>query len=138
MERYQLGSKGPLINATALGEFIFEFCRAYVLLLRWAVPTPSRATFRFGIFRAATPLALHLGKGRPETIEYAHSAVPAKRDQLVDSIASVDLSMGEGKLAATMLKRFYGLFGLGREAIPHLSPDGESFDPGTLGGSREG
>jgi hypothetical protein len=35
-------------------------------------------------------------------------------------------------MAARVLCAVYSMFGLGRDAIPHLVDDGERFDPGAL------
>jgi hypothetical protein len=55
----------------------------------------------------------------------------------VDTIGSVELfSQGaELRIAAEVLRRFYALFGLGREAIPFLNESGDQFDPDSIEGA---
>lgn len=54
---------------------------------------------------------------------------------LIGSLPSVQCLVSirrDLEIAALLLRRIYEFDGLGREAIPHLTPDGEMFDPAAL------
>jgi hypothetical protein len=135
MEHFGTPGRGVLINSTALAEFTFEFCRAYLMILEMGEPRPTHASFRSGLFRALEPVPLRLGVGTPDRFDYSYSARPAPSDEFVETLDRVVVSTSDGRaeeIAATLLRRLYARFGLGREAIPHLSEDGTHFDPKSL------
>lgn len=132
MERH---SGTPLINSIALGEVTWEFARTYMMLLDWADPRPQFVSFRVGLFRALEPLALRLGSGRADGVGYSFDAHDATVDEWVDEVGPIEVAGETGtgeRIAARLLRRIYGMFGFGREAIPHLVDDGERFDPTLL------
>jgi hypothetical protein len=50
-------------------------------------------------------------------------------------VGPVELREGDTwaqEVTVLILRRFYELFGWGREAIPYLTDDGKRFDPGSL------
>ena len=135
MEHYVVKDAQPLVNSIVLGEVTYEFCRAYLAILKWAEPRPPSAFFRVGLFRALEPKPLHLGKGRPEAAFYGYETHTAVHDTLDDIIGPLDVSDVDDRaaeLAASILRRFYELFGMGRETIPHLTSNGQRFDPSAL------
>jgi hypothetical protein len=129
MERYDPEKKGPLVNPAAVGEFVYEFVRMYSLLSPWCYPPILQAFFRVGVLQATEPLTLRLAEGRPRDFYRVRGRVAPKND-LVGTLGPVELLEGERaqEIAALVLRRFYELFGWGREAIPHLTADGLRFD----------
>jgi hypothetical protein len=86
MEPYAKAGHGVLINSTALGEFTFEFCRAYLMILEMSEPRPSNASFRVGLYRALEPEPLRLGAGKPDSLNFSHSARAAPSDEFVETV----------------------------------------------------
>lgn len=132
-DRTGIGLGGPLINAYAVGEYTFEFCRAAALVGTMCTPRPTHAFLRVGILQARHPNTLYLGIGRPRDFFPGH-AKPAPADELIDVTDPIDIRDPDRTPvgAVEILRHIYGLFGLGREAIPFLDEDGARFDPSLL------
>jgi hypothetical protein len=140
MEQWASLAPGPLINSTALTELVYEFCRAYAMILQRGDAHPSQLMFRFGFFRALEPQALRLGTGRSNSHDYALSTHPAPIDELIDEVGPVDVADGDEApaiTAALILRRLYSRFGFGTDAIPHLTEHGQRFDPKSLDDSTQ-
>jgi hypothetical protein len=134
MDQYNTEKKGPLINPTAVSEFVYEFVRMYSLLSSWCDPPIVRVPFRIGVFQATEPLALRLSEGRPRPF-FGFQGRKAPNNELMGIVGPVDLHEGDTwaqEVTVLILRRFYELFGWGREAIPHLTVDGQRFDPESL------
>src|SRR5438128_12012166 len=93
-------------------------------------PTPTHAAFRTGVRQALHPKALYLASGRPRTI-FPIEPRPAPQDELFAETDPLDISeagRSAEEVAALILRRFYRLFGPGRESVPVLKDDGVRFD----------
>jgi hypothetical protein len=126
-----IGTSGSLINSIVLGELTWEFCQLSSLLVGLCRPRPSEVTFGWTFFGAGKPLLL--GAGRPGKAGYAAGARPAPGDKITDSRTwRIGATGWAEEAAASLLKDIYSAFGLGPEAVPHLTPDGTRFDPTLL------
>jgi hypothetical protein len=86
------------------------------------------------VLQATEPVVLRLAEGRPGPF-FGFQARPAPGNELLGTVGPVELREGDRaaeEITALILRRFYELFGFGREAIPHLVEDRARFDPGTL------
>jgi hypothetical protein len=56
------------------------------------------------------------------------------QDEACDTLGPIPLDTLDAaeRMAARVLRAVYSMFGLGRDAIPHLVDDGVRFDPGAL------
>jgi Schlafen, AlbA_2 len=133
-----------LINPFPLAEFTFELCRTYLLVASMCTPLPPQATFRIGVLQALTPLAIRLSPGAPHPF-FDTESTPANQEEMVDELGPLEISLtaysrpqgaaaGERaqELTASLLRRFYGLFGLGKESVPFLDDSGDRFEPDSL------
>jgi hypothetical protein len=134
MQRYAMEMDKPLVNPFVVAEFTYEFCRTYLLIRPMCTPIPTHATFRTGVLQALHPNALYLASGKPRTF-FPNELHSAPSDELIDQTDPLKISEGgysaEG-ICVFVLRRFYALFGLGRESIPFLKDDGQRFDPESL------
>jgi hypothetical protein len=126
-------SSAPLINPLTLIELTYEFCHLYLRTLAPFFRPPQGATLqtllRIALLDARRPEPTLLPRGRP-TFAVVERSSRAPGDDLVETVSGYALgeSTDPAVVAAELLKRFYGRFGLGREQIPFLVEDGSAVD----------
>lgn len=126
-------SSAPLINPLALIELTYEFCHLYLRTLapffRPPEGTMLQTFLRIALLDARRPEPTLLPRGRP-TFAVVERSSRAPGDDLVETVGGYPFgeSTDPAMVAAELLKRFYGRFGLGREHIPFLVEDGSAVD----------
>lgn len=117
----------PMINPIYLAEVVYDLASLYIeAMVPHLDPPPNRLRMNIGLFWADRPSPTGLKPGAPNWM----SMEPAKRyegAEWTDEL-SVDPSASASTITSAILRRIYGAFGLGVEAIPFFNGTTHEFD----------
>jgi hypothetical protein len=116
----------PLVNPTALAELTYEFTRIIVDVASPLMqPQPQLLRFRVALLYANRPRPITLRAGYPTMFNFAEPAAFEGEELVEDLEMAVDARAPF--VTGELLRDFYSVFGLGREAIPFLDQETGEF-----------